>query len=84
MLLGQFFPTTTNEHGVEKGEMKPIVDGEVKNVGSSLKRGYKTPDQICPDLAPTKAVQREELAKKIKGGTVLETCAGRGELSEHV
>jgi tRNA G26 N,N-dimethylase Trm1 len=65
------------------GKMNPVADGEVKEVGS-LKRGYRTPDQTCPDLTPSKEVQRQELADKLRGGTVLETYAGKGELSEKV
>lgn len=62
------------------GAMIP-VDSELKEAGSMV-RGYKTPEQTCPDLTPTKAVQRQELADKLKGGTVLETHAGKGHLSE--
>lgn len=68
----------------EDGKMRVLEgSGSVEQSGS-LKRTYKTPDQTCPELTPTKAVQRKELAEKIKGGTVLEAFAGEGHLSEKV
>lgn len=67
----------------EDGEMRPVGDGELQEAGS-MNRGYKTPEQTCPDLTPTKAVQRQELADKLKGGTVLETHAGKGHLSAEI
>lgn len=67
----------------EDGQVKPVEDGELKEAGS-LNRGYKTPGQTCPDLTPTKMVQRQEIAEKIGGGTVLEAYAGKGELSDKV
>jgi tRNA G26 N,N-dimethylase Trm1 len=67
----------------EDDRMKMVEDGVIQEVGS-LKRSYRTPDQTCPELTPTKAVQREELASKLKGGTVLETYAGEGHLSKEV
>lgn len=67
----------------EDGQVKVVEGEEAKDVGS-LKRGYKTPSQTCPDLTPTKMVQRQEVAEKLSGGTVLEAFAGKGELSEKV
>lgn len=64
----------------EDGKMKPL-EGEIDTQGS-MERGYITPDQTCPNLTPSKAVQRQELAERIKGGQILETHAGKGHLSE--
>lgn len=66
---------------LDKGEVKegPVVDAQ-----GNQKRTYSTPQQTCPELTPSKAAQREELAENVNGGTVLETHAGKGNLTDVV
>lgn len=75
------------EGEVRKGVLQggEVVEGEpvASKVGNE-KLGYTTAQQKCPELTPSKAVQRTELAEKIDGGTVLELFAGKGNLSDKV
>jgi tRNA G26 N,N-dimethylase Trm1 len=54
-----------------------------KSVGS-LALTYTTAEGKCPELTPSKVVQRSELADKVDGGTVLEAYAGKGNLTDTV
>lgn len=76
------------EGEVHKGALQngELVEGEVvDSKGGNERRGYNTAsNQKCPELTPSKAVQRTELAEKIDGGTVLELFAGKGNLSDKV
>jgi hypothetical protein len=73
-------------HQVHKGvlEKGEVVEGEPVKAGGSERRSYATPQSTCPELTPSKAVQRTELAGKVNGGTILETHAGKGNLSKEV
>jgi tRNA G26 N,N-dimethylase Trm1 len=61
-----------------------MVPGPAVDVKGSLKRTYSTPGQTCPEMTPSKVAQRTELAKKVDGGTILETHAGKGNLTAGV
>lgn len=58
---------------------------KASSVESVKAKAYITPSEsVCPALHPSKAAQRSELVRNLKGGTVLELFAGEGNLSKHV
>jgi tRNA G26 N,N-dimethylase Trm1 len=71
---------------VHKGSFEhgKVVEGPAIDVKGDTRRGYETGQQTCMELTPSKLAQREELADKVDGGTILETHAGKGNLSANV
>lgn len=58
-----------------------VLNPEPVSTTSGLGHSY---ENKCPGLHPAKAAQRTDLIKNVDGGTVLETHAGRGNVTKNV
>lgn len=69
----------------------PLETYDPKLMSRKSYRGVGRPPHLkgavtwsCPELTPSKLLQRRHVAEKLSGGTVLELFAGKGNLSKEV